>query len=493
MTHGVLKVVATREPPAINQQFAASQSLADTGEFGNGFTADTHGAGNPAESAAPPDLNLALLDRLKQQEVLLRSCQHELNTLRLQFNFVDASMPALLAYLDTKERYRYHNRAYREWLGLDAGQINGATMREVLGETIYAEIAAPLREALSGQPRRYVRTQKTLDGGAARYFVYLIPHFGCTGSVQGLYALVMDETEAPQQGTELRAPALPPECDDECNGKDPVSDETASFQALYDNSLVGELSEWRNAADRIRAAIQRDEFRLIAQSMKSIQRSEYRLCEIYIRMAEEEENLMPPGAFLPLAEQNGLMPDIDRWVVANVLKHASAQLQADPGARGTGYCLNLSIDTIRDPYFPDFVRAKLAQFDVPAETLCFEIDEHDVSAEPADAAKMVQELARLGCHSVLCGFGRDKVSFLILKELRVGFLKIDSSIILQILRDRSALAKLVAINRVAHTIGIKTIAEFVESEDIVATLQEIGVDYAQGLAICVPAPLLPSA
>ncbi len=82
-----------------------------------------------------------------------------------------------------------------------------------------------------------------------------------------------------------------------------------------------------------------------------------------------------------------------------------------------------------------------------------------------------------------------KVSFAILKELRVGFLKVDSSIVLQILRDRSALAKLTAINRVAHTVGIKTIAEFVESDEIIAALQEIGIDYAQGTGVSSPIPL----
>ena len=431
---------------------------------------------------------LFLRDQLTQQETLLRQCERELDAARSRLRFADECFPALLAYLDSKECYRYHNQAYREWLGLKAEQIDGRPMREVLGETVYAEIAAPLREALAGRPRRYERTQKTANGGTARYFVYLIPHFGDAGKVRGLYALVVDETELEPDG-ETGSPIVPAGSELEPGTQGEQQDDGETFQALYDDSLVGELSEWKDAADRIRSALRRDEFRLYGQRIRSVQREEYALCEIYIRMVEEEMNLMPPGAFLPLAEQHGLMPEIDRWVVSNVLKHVSTRTRADPARRMTGYCLNLSIDTIRDPYFPDFVRAKLASFDVPGEALCFEIEERDVCAEPADAANMVQELARLGCASVLCGFGHDKVSFAILKELRVGFLKIDNSIILQILRDRSAMAKLVAINRVAHTVGIKTIAEFVESDEIMAKLQEIGIDYAQGLGIASPMPL----
>ncbi len=442
--------------------------------------------GNSAEATEPP--GLFLRDQLTQQQALLRQREQELDAARSRLSFVDEFFPALLAYLDHRECYRYYNQAYRKWLGLEAGQIDGRTMREVLGETVYAEIAAPLREALAGRPMRYERTQKTANGGTARYFVYLIPHLGDAGTVLGVYALVVDETEL-QSVADADVSISPAGSEVEPGGQGEEQDVGETFQALYDDSLVGELSEWKNAADRIRSAIQHDEFRLYAQTIRAVQRDQHALCEIYIRMVEEEENLMPPGAFLPLAEQHGLMPEIDRWVVTNVLKHVSARMRADSAWGTVGYCVNLSIDTIRDPYFPDFVRAKLALFDVPGETLCFEIEERDVYAEPVDSAHMVQELARLGCASVLCGFGHDKVSFAILKELRVGFLKIDSSIILQILRDRSALAKLVAINRVAHTVGIKTIAEFVESDEIVVKLQEIGIDYAQGLGISSPMPL----
>ena len=92
----------------------------------------------------------------------------------------------MLAYIGSHERYHYHNRAFRDWLGLDAAQIDGRTMREVLGEAIYAGAAPRVRQALDGKAVRHERAQKTPDGGRFRQFVYLIPHFDDNGCVIGI-------------------------------------------------------------------------------------------------------------------------------------------------------------------------------------------------------------------------------------------------------------------------------------------------------------------
>ena len=78
-----------------------------------------------------------LCDQLAQLKVHLEQCENELKAARSQLNFIDEAMPAMLAYIDSHERYLYHNRAFRDWLGLDAAQIDGRTMLEVLGEDLY--------------------------------------------------------------------------------------------------------------------------------------------------------------------------------------------------------------------------------------------------------------------------------------------------------------------------------------------------------------------
>lgn len=421
---------------------------------------------------------------------------NEPDTVLAQFRLIDDAMPVMLAYVDRELRYRYHNRAFRDWLARDASQINGRTMPEALGESLFAELAARVNEAILGHAIRYQSTHKTRNGGVARLFIHLVPRIGDDGKVLGLYFVIVNQsTPAPAEAParpprpvpSVPAPAAPAPVPPAPVA--PAANSVNQAQALYDASIDVELTGWQNAADRIRSAIRNDEFHLYAQAIMDLQSDGRRFYEVYMRMAEEEENMMPPGAFLPLAEKYGLMRALDRWVVTAVLKSVVGRREAEAAWAQAAYCINLSRDTIGDPYFPDFVRAQLTAFDVPGEALRFELQEADVLANPADAAHLVQQLSRLDCWSVLCGFGRDKVSFDILKDLPVGFLKIDSSIVLRMLRDDSALAKLKSINRVAHTVGINTIAEFVESEAMIAKLREVGIDYAQGLAIGVPMPL----
>ena len=442
----------------------------------------------PLENPITPLSEKRLCDQLAQLKARLEQCEGELKAARLQLNFIDESMPAMLAYIDSHERYLYHNRAFRDWLGMDAAQIDGHTMQEVLGEDLYAGAAPRVKQALDGKAVRYERTQKSPDGGRYRQFVYLIPHFGETGGTVGIYAL-LDNQILRGPHAETAAASVPADDAGKTHPSAAAGDTTANIQALYDDSLVGTQTGWKNAADRIKSAIGNNEFRLYAQSIRDLRSDKLSFDEIYIRLGEEEEAFMHPGAFLPVAESVGLMPEIDRWVVTNVLKWISARRKADLKRHARACCVILSGQTLSDPYFSEFVAAQLAFTGVPAKALRFEIHESDVSAQPADAAHLIEELAQLGCWTVLGGFGRDIVSFKVLKDVHVRFLKIDSKIILQILRDKSAVAKLKAISHVAQSLGIRTIAEFVESDATIAKLRETGIDYAQGLRVSPPMPL----
>ena len=154
------------------------------------------------------------------------------------------------------------------------------------------------------------------------------------------------------------------------------------------------------------------------------------------------------------------------------------------------YFINISGATIVDPGFPEFLRLTLLEYGIPGAALCFEIPDSELASRTADVAEFSRQVRQCGCRVALSGFGRDRISFELLHGLQAEFLKIDGSIILDILRDRVDLAKVTAINRVAKTIGMKTIAEFVESDEIVAKLRELTVDFAQGFGISRPRPLV---
>jgi len=248
------------------------------------------------------------------------------------------------------------------------------------------------------------------------------------------------------------------------------------------NSDLGEKdSEWDISASRVTQAIEEDKFCLFCQVIIPMKQS-VNMCthhEILIRMSEEEDNLIPPGTFLPFVEKYKMMPRLDRWVVRYVLQWLSSH-QLTPGSI---FFINIAKDTLCDRDFPDFVRGQLQETGVSAEMICFEVEEPDVSSRLTDVSRFVSEIRDYGCRIALCSFGRDPSSFDLLRSLKIDFLKIDGDMVCFMFQDPINLAKVTAINRVAHTIGIQTVAEQVETDDVIAKLREIEVDFAQGFGL----------
>jgi EAL domain-containing protein (putative c-di-GMP-specific phosphodiesterase class I) len=152
-------------------------------------------------------------------------------------------------------------------------------------------------------------------------------------------------------------------------------------------------------------------------------------------------------------------------------------------------CVNLSSAALGDPGFPRYVQSELKRSNVVGNNLCFEITEPDLINRQGEVQALMAVLKPLGCRFTADGFGSVKVSFAPFKELKFDFLKIDGSIIQNILRERSDLARTRAIVLACQKTGIRAIAAFVETDDTLAKLIEIGVDYAQGFGIGRPQPL----
>lgn len=267
-----------------------------------------------------------------------------------------------------------------------------------------------------------------------------------------------------------------------------VTDEAG--QEVYLSSLTEELTGWSDPQTRIRNAIDEDGFDLHAQDIRPLrtQLQTPRMMEILIRMRDEEELRLPPGAFFPAAEHFGMMPDIDRWVVRKVVAACAA---SDPARRAELplVCINAARSTIADSAFPEFVADTLRHHHIPGSLLCFEISDSDVIAARAEAERFASALKRLGCRVSLDGFGSAGVGFDHVKSMPLDFLKIDGRIILAVARDPVAVAKVTAIRRVCQSMGTRTIAEMVESEDVLQKLVSLGVDYAQGFGVARPQPL----
>ncbi len=423
----------------------------------------------------------AIKTELEYETRLRQRAEKQLAADQPRLHLIDEALPAMVALVDTDLCYRYHNRAFRDWLHLRPEQINGQTMRKVLGGKVYAEMEDAVRQSLKGKATRYKLTLKTPNGATYLLTVKHVPQFARNGNVSGFYFLAADITERGD---------LPPDQ----TSRDTVTPSGVhggrSEQDMFAQSFTEQMSGRKDAANQIMAAIEKDEFHLFCQLITPLPdgSADPVHYEILIRLTGEEDNLMSPGAFFPLAESLGLMPRLDRWVVQHVAEWFSNKNLQGRQLDGSIFFINLASDTINDPEFPGFLQQQLLKYGVPAAALCFEIS-GPAAIAGAGVAKFSQQVRQLGCHTALSGFGRDGVSFELLRNLRVDFLKIDGSVILHILHDPIYLAKVLAINQVAKKIGIKTIAELVESEEIIIKLREIGIDSAQGFGISQPRPL----
>ncbi|HTJ94857.1 MAG TPA: EAL domain-containing protein [Pararobbsia sp.] len=244
-------------------------------------------------------------------------------------------------------------------------------------------------------------------------------------------------------------------------------------------------------AGRIRDALAHDRLRLYVQPIcKSTdefdpsRRVEHTHHEILLRMVSEDGSIVAPGVFIPAAERYGLMSAIDRWVVKESLRRIS-RLHGDQPVE---FAINLSGASIGDERFIDYLFAQITQSGVRPQSLCFEITETTAVANLSIAGQFISELKDRGCRFALDDFGAGMSSFGYLKGLPVDYLKIDGSFIKDMLSDPVNQEMVAAINDIAHSMGRKTIAEYVEDRDTFMALREMGVDFVQGYYFGRPQP-----
>jgi diguanylate cyclase (GGDEF)-like protein/PAS domain S-box-containing protein len=242
---------------------------------------------------------------------------------------------------------------------------------------------------------------------------------------------------------------------------------------------------------RIHQAIEEDRFELFHQTIAPLQPEHHGRglhYELLIRMRDETDAVIPPGAFLPAAERYGLMPLVDRWVI----QRAFQWLSSHPShLQDLEYCaINLSGTSISDERFLDFLVGQFSSLRIPAGKICFEITETAAIANLVKASNFISTLNEIGCSFALDDFGSGMSSFAYLKKLPVDFLKIEGMFVRDIGSDPVDFAMVKSINELGHAMGKRTIAEFVESREIMEKLLEIGVDYVQGYGIARPEPLV---
>ena len=240
---------------------------------------------------------------------------------------------------------------------------------------------------------------------------------------------------------------------------------------------------------QIQQALDEDGFELLAQPIvnlkEDVPQPQY---EVLLRMKDGDGEPISTSALFSAAERYKLMPQIDRWVVSSTLARI-AEHQDVITDREAVFSINLSGQSLSDDDILEFIDDELSETGVSPRTLCFEITESAAVSNLGKAQQFIDELRQRGCSISLDDFGAGLSSFAYLKNFKVDALKIDGSFIRDITDNRISESMVAAITQVAKVMELKTVAEYVESEDTRKLIGELGVDFAQGHIIGRPTPL----
>jgi len=258
---------------------------------------------------------------------------------------------------------------------------------------------------------------------------------------------------------------------------------------LYDDRDK-ELTYQRNApkwAVRIAQAIEENELLLYYQPIRGLGASSKRQrMEILLRIQEPCGRILAPAQFIAAAERFKLMPDIDKEVIRKAFLWLSlnSQLWQD-------HCIsiNLSGNSLGAEGMVEYIAKQQQIFDIPSQCVCFEITETTAIQNRQRGMEMLRQLRKLGFSFALDDFGSGFASYGYLRELPVDYVKIDGCFVKNLAVNAKDYAIVKSIQDVCRVMGIETVAEFVENQEIIDRLQVIGINYAQGYAIGRPQPL----
>ncbi len=239
------------------------------------------------------------------------------------------------------------------------------------------------------------------------------------------------------------------------------------------NSMLTQLSE----------ALRNSEFRLHYQPQFIIGENRPVRFEALMRWFPEEGAPLQPGSFIPSAERLGLMPEVGKWVLLKACQDASAWQSTE--LQGIGVAVNVSPLQLMDMEFVRTVVKCLADTGLPAQLLELEITETALVTDWPRIGKVLGELRNLGVTLAMDDFGAGYASFGSLRKLPLDALKIDRSLV-SAANTSTGSALLRCIVEMAHALGLRTVAEGVETPEQLECLRAVGCDEVQGFLLGTP-------
>ncbi len=454
---------------------------------------------NTDELARASFENIQLNNRLKQhsqnlQEEVLKQTK-ELKELAIHdrltglYNRYEFEQRLTSALEDAKKRQTQHVLCYMD---LDQFKVVNDTSGHVAGDELLRQLSLLLSNHLSGN------TFMARLGG---------DEFGLI-----LYNHTLDEAKAEAQkildtvcsyrftwedklftvGASIGMVAISSECN---NTNDLLVSADAACYTAKENGrnqiytfekLDVELAKHRNDAewiDEIQHALDEERFLLYGQPIKSLKIGfNTPHFEILIRMKNRDGKIIEPMAFIPAAERFHSMKLIDRWVIKESIYLLREVLDMGYICH---FSINLSGQSLSDDTLIDYIKQLFMETEVPHEYICFELTETAAISNLTNALIFIKSLRELGCLFALDDFGSGLSSFAYLKNIPVDYLKIDGQFVKDIHVNKVNREMVRAVNDIAKVMGIEVICEYVENEQILQTLIEMDIDYAQGHYFCI--------
>lgn len=244
-----------------------------------------------------------------------------------------------------------------------------------------------------------------------------------------------------------------------------------------------ELRRCINVSQKIRRAIAEDRMVLYFQPIFDVKQGGISYYEALIRMREPDGRIVPPGEFIPALETSGEMHMLDRWII----KLATRMLKEYPQLNRIA--INLSAQAFKDESLVPSILDCLRETDVDPARITFELTESDSLFNLHITQRVIADLHALGCSFSVDDFGSGFSSFAYLRDLPADYIKLDGSFIQNLHRNRVDQTLVRSIIQVVQALGKKAVAEYVENQEILDILREMGIDFAQGFHLGYPLPI----
>jgi len=236
----------------------------------------------------------------------------------------------------------------------------------------------------------------------------------------------------------------------------------------------------------LRSALMDNRFRLAQLPIAGLRSDDIEMYDLLVRMLDEQGNSVLPSEFLPAAERNNMMKNIDRWVVKNAIKFCEDS-EADR------VFVRLSKQSILDPGTIDWMDNEFDQRDFDCSRLVMQIPECDAAKHIKQVQVIVKQLRKMGIGFALEHYSIDREKFQILDILKPDYIKIDGELMHTLMTDTEVQKSVETIVRAAATRNIKSVAERVENANAMAVLFQLGLDYMQGHYVHEPEVVLQDA